>query len=164
MYALGNKIELSHILGRSESLFKIHSGRRSTSSYIASRSPEQKHIATRDRPVITRKGLKEANDRTIGVFPLFTRTALLLFMMAVQKKYLLVTICKPSRVACQCASEALQERATNLQVKFLCLIYYHCMMANGGMEIRLRVFLTSELERDSCPGCFAPRERSRYIH
>jgi hypothetical protein len=122
MYALGNKTEVSHILSRSESLFKIHSGGRWTGLYMASRSPGQKHSATRDRPVITRKGLEEANDKNIGVFPLFTRTALLVFMMAVQKKYLLATICKPSRVACQCAPEALHETATHLQVKFLCLI------------------------------------------
>jgi len=72
--------------------------------------------------MITRKGLEEANDKNIGVFPLSTRRVLLVFVMAVQKRYLLATICKPSRVACQCASEALQETATNLQVKFLCLI------------------------------------------
>ena len=77
MYALGNKIVGSYILSRSESLFKIRSGGRSTSLYIASRSPGQKHTATRDRPVITRKGLEEANDKNIGVFPLFARTVLL---------------------------------------------------------------------------------------
>jgi len=38
------------------------------------------------------------------------------------------------------------------------------MKANGGMEIRLCVFLTLELERDSCPGCFPPRERFLYFH
>jgi len=95
MYALGNKTEVSHIIGRSESLFKIHSVGRTPSLYIASRSPGQKHTATRDRPVITRKGLEEANDKNIGVFLLFNRTALLVFMMAGQKKCLLATICKP---------------------------------------------------------------------
>jgi hypothetical protein len=87
MHALGNKTEVNPIFSRSESQFKINSGGRSTSFCTASRSPGQKHIATRVRPAITRKGLEEASDTNIEVFPLFTPTALLVFMLAV-KKYL----------------------------------------------------------------------------